>query len=596
MLKKTIKKLKIRYGIKNKILLFFTVFTIIPLSIVGFVSYSKTTDTITSVLSNYIEQTTQTLNARVSTLFDEAITILNIASDYKIKMFLNATAEDKLYTAAKDMGSIYQNLRAVNKSTDNIMDVTIIGANGNCVSERNGYYRLEKDFYDYSITQTVLDSPRDVHIFEDPEIFHVYPGEMNVLSIVTSIFKNAGTNDVYGIIKVDVQKSALMDIFSSTRWSENSFITIVNSQGIPIFKDDSQEFSRFTQENIEHVMSQNQSNGNLTDTVDGQHYLIVYNTLQSTQWKILVAIPQEEILAPICDIRNITFIAILISLLLVFFINMIISNNIVRPITGLKKLMKQASSGDFDVVVEYNTKDEMAELYECFEIMVKKIKQLLKSLLEEHENLKTSEFKSLQAQINPHFLYNTLDSVVRVAESNKNKEVIDLTIALSRFYKAVLSSGFDVVPMRLELEHAKSYLKIMKMRYHDILDYEFNINSRVLNCKFPKIILQPIIENAIYHGIKNTLKAGKVKIIMDISNNGLLHVTISDNGIGMPKEELDALKRQINNDTQLIGESYGLKNVNQRIRLFFGKQYGLELESEENSGTKVYIIVPAIEL
>lgn len=593
MSKKTLLKNKFRYGIKNKIVLFFTIFTIIPLCIVGFVSYSTTNLTVTEVLSKYIEQTTQVLNTRVSTLFNEAISILNLASDYKTKLFLKSTTEQELYNASKDMGNLYSNMRQVNKFSDNIMDVTIVGANGNCVSERSGFYHLKKPFHEYLITKTVLIDPRNVHIFGDPQAFHDYPPKNNVISMATSIFK-IGTNEAYGIILVDIEKSALMDIFSEAKWSDKSFVSIIDADGTPILQNAMLNSSGISQKNIDAVINQRQSNGNFFDTINGHRFLFVYNTLQSTRWKIVVAVPENEILAPVRNIRNIIFAGIFLSLLLVWLINTIISNSLVAPISGLKKLMKQASSGDLDVAVKYNGKDEISELYESFDKMVKKIKHLMEAQIQEQHNLKVSEFKALQAQINPHFLYNTLDSVVRVAESNKINEVIDLTIELSHFYKAVLSKNDDILTLSYELEHAQSYLKIMKLRYHDILDYEFFVDNRALNCKFPRIILQPIIENAIYHGIKNTLKAGKVEIYINLLEEKHLSITIKDNGIGIKEEKLMLLQKNIQGSMQSSSDSYGLKNINQRIRLFFGEHYGIEIDSEYNTGTVVRMIVPAI--
>jgi two-component system sensor histidine kinase YesM len=595
MLAKDTKKNKFRYGIKNKFILLFTIFTIIPLSVVGFLSYLKTTETITGVLSKYIEQTTQAQNTRLGILFDEAIMLLNMRSDLKTKVFLNSKTPDELYEAAKDMGSLFKDMRNVRKSSQNIHDVTVIGANGNCYSERNGYYRLKKSFYNYETTKKVLSEIRSVHIFDQPEVIHAYPLPTSVLSVASAIFK-VGTNEVAGIIKVDIEKSSLLSIFENARWSAESFISILNADGMPIFQKDMIDYNKFTDANIKNVIAQDKPTGNLLDSIGHTQYLIVYSTLQATQWKILIAVPEDEISAPLYDIRNVILVAVFVSLVLVFLINTIISNSLVAPITGLKKLMKQASAGDFDVNVQYKGKDELSELYASFDKMVKKIKQLLESLIQEQNNLKISEFKSLQAQINPHFLYNTLDSVVRVAESNKIDQVIDLTISLSHFYKAVLSSGLDLVPMRLELDHAESYLKIMKMRYHDILDYNFDIDNLVLNYKFPKIILQPIIENAIYHGIKNTLKRGVVEIRIHLIQNKMLNVEIEDNGIGMQPEELEELKKKLNDPIVNSGDSYGLKNVNQRIQLIFGKQYGIDIHSSYNAGTLVRITVPTIQV
>lgn len=226
------------------------------------------------------------------------------------------------------------------------------------------------------------------------------------------------------------------------------------------------------------------------------------------------------------------------------------------------------------------------------EKMVRKIKQLLESLLKEQAQVKTMEFKALQTQINPHFLYNTLDSVVRVAESGKNDEVIELIMALSNFYKSVLSSGKDIVLLSTELDHIRSYLQIMEKRYHDILSYEIQADDRALQYLIPKITLQPIVENAIYHGIKNVRKGGKVSISIQLAEDDHVNIRIQDDGLGMTEEVLDALIQSFADKEPDPKKSFGLKNVNNRLQMFFGSEYGLHITSQYHAGTLVSIEIP----
>lgn len=591
MMKRLLHKLHFPWGLKYKIILLFTAFTLIPLGIVGYYSYSKSIENYRVFLSNYIEQTTEALNVKIKTQLDEAITILNIGTDRRTLGFLNSKGADALYSTAIDMGVLFADIRNINQASADIYDVSIIGANGNCVSERYGYFKLDNDFYSYDSVKTIVDDPREVFFLENPETMHMEPLETNLMTIATGVFR-VGTNDLIGIIKVDVRKSSIQNVLADTQWSPNSLVTIVNTQGSPIFRN---SIGGFSSQSIEHVLKQNKPIGNTSFLIDKVNYLIVYNTLPTIRWRLLVGVPLEELLSPYYQTGNAILIAILFSFVIILLINTLISNNLVRPITGLKKLMKRASEGDFEVVSTYKGKDEISELYKSFDKMVKKIKQLLETLLQEQDNLKSYELKSLQSQINPHFLYNTLDSVVRVAESGENDEVIDLIIALSHFYRAVLSSG-TYIPLSTELKHVENYLIIMKKRYHNILDYSIHVDDNVLSASFPKIILQPIVENAIYHGIKNTRSGGHVSIDIEGTPQNMIDITIKDNGIGMKDEVLNQLMEKINSKYVNANESIGLKNVNERIKLYFGKEYGLKITSQHQVGTTVKIVVPFIEM
>ena len=239
------------------------------------------------------------------------------------------------------------------------------------------------------------------------------------------------------------------------------------------------------------------------------------------------------------------------------------------------------------------------ELYRSFDTMLTELKNLLNRVVTEQKNLKKSELRTLQSQINPHFLYNTLDSAVWAAESNNTDEVIDLITSLSSFYRLTLRSGMDVVSFDTEVHHVSYYLHIMQKRYRDILDSQIDVSPETLQARFPKIILQPIVENAIYHGIKNKRyvkgEQGMIRISAQKVEEHFLEVTVSDTGIGMDEAKAKLLWNKIQEGIPRSGQSYGLINVNLRLRLMFGEQYTLHLSSCPGSGTTIAIRVPLIE-
>jgi two-component system sensor histidine kinase YesM len=227
--------------------------------------------------------------------------------------------------------------------------------------------------------------------------------------------------------------------------------------------------------------------------------------------------------------------------------------------------------------------------------MVGKIKELLDAKIEEHENLKKAELRALQAQINPHFLYNTLDTIIWMAEAKRMDQVVELVRVLSRFFRITLSKGKDWITVRDEIEHIESYLAIQKMRYRDILDYRVDVPDEMRDSQMLKLTLQPLVENALYHGIKNKRNGGSI-IVRGLRLDGdLLQIQVEDNGIGMTQEQLMQIHTLLSAeaDRAVVAESgYGINNVNQRIKLYYGQEYGLTIESEYLHGTRVSLVIP----
>ena len=270
-----------------------------------------------------------------------------------------------------------------------------------------------------------------------------------------------------------------------------------------------------------------------------------------------------------------------------------ISRGIYLPIKKLHNITTTIARADLEPLVTADNVDEIAELGMSFNIMVGKVRELLDAKIKEQENLKKAELRALQAQINPHFLYNTLDTIIWMAEANRPAQVVELVRALSRFFRITLSKGKDWITVREEIEHISSYLTIQKIRYRDILDYVIDIEPEVLEATMLKLTLQPLVENALYHGIKNKRSGGVITVRGRRWDDNRLLVEVSDNGIGMTAEKVAQLRTALASEGFAGSENgFGLCNVNQRVKLYYGKQYGLTLESEYGQGTRVLLDIP----
>lgn len=273
----------------------------------------------------------------------------------------------------------------------------------------------------------------------------------------------------------------------------------------------------------------------------------------------------------------------------------IISESIYIPIKKLHNVTTTITQNDLQALMTSDNANEIAELGISFNIMIGKIKELLDSKIKEQDNLKKAEFRTLQAQINPHFLYNTLDTIIWMAEAKKNDQVIDIVRALSSFFRISLSKGKDWITIHEEIERTRSYLTIQKMRYRDILDYRIEIDADVLNSTILKLILQPLVENAIYHGIKNKRSGGTVIVRAYRKEQDKVFLEVEDDGIGFTRYRLAKIQDKINDDSDEINleeRGFGLENVNKRIKLYYGKEYGLSIISEYQAGTQVTLVIP----
>ncbi|WP_110514460.1 sensor histidine kinase [Herpetosiphon llansteffanensis] len=276
-----------------------------------------------------------------------------------------------------------------------------------------------------------------------------------------------------------------------------------------------------------------------------------------------------------------------------------ISKSIYIPIKKLHDVTTTIARHDLEALVIADNADEITELGLSFNIMVGKIKELLDAKLEEHENLKKAELRVLQAQINPHFLYNTLDAIIWMAESKRTAQIVELVSALSRFFRITLSKGRDWITIRDEIAHIESYLAIQKIRYRDILDYQIDIPEETKSGEMLKLTLQPLVENALYHGIKNKRNGGAIVVRGRWLAGDRLQIEVEDNGIGMLPERLAQIQELlaagnlwVAGAMPIVEDGYGISNVNQRIKLYYGPEYGLSIESTHGLGTCVTLIIP----
>jgi len=290
------------------------------------------------------------------------------------------------------------------------------------------------------------------------------------------------------------------------------------------------------------------------------------------------------------------FIVFLVTIFAVFA-QRSVTASINQPIKRLEDLSTRIAEGDFTAKVKLPRVKELDGLTDNLNIMADKIQELIAENIREQQNLQKSEMKALQAQITPHFLYNTLDTIVWLSEEKKNDQVIDITRAFSSFFRISLNKGKDFLTVGEEFEHVRSYLTIQKIRYRDILDYNIEYQPEMANLQILKLVLQPLVENALYHGIKNKRGRGFLSV-KGWCENSRLFFSVEDNGIGMTEEHVANIMEQINGsaDPSELSNVYGLYNVNKRLELYYDNSTKLKILSRYKEGTTICFSVPEVEI
>ncbi len=322
--------------------------------------------------------------------------------------------------------------------------------------------------------------------------------------------------------------------------------------------------------------------------------IILSNFLPIAGWRVVGIVFKSELR----DESQSVFTIFLFITLLTFFINVVLSRFLadfeLQPIRKIQNYIRKVEKGNFGYPLSPDRLDEIGDLAVSTQEMSVRIGELIETLKMEQERMRTAEFKALQAQINPHFLYNSLDSINWLIRRGDGEKASKMISALTTFFRIGLSKGHDVIPLQEELEHIRSYLAIQKIRYESQFEYLIYSSDEIHNCLVPKLMLQPLVENALYHGIKPCERKGML-IIQALLIDGHIEIEVLDNGAGMDGDTLNASREAILHTGQNKTNSYGVVSVNDRIQILAGTEYGLSFTSEQGTGTSVKIILPATQ-
>jgi len=404
------------------------------------------------------------------------------------------------------------------------------------------------------------------------------------------------TLEKLGILITNVQESYLRSLYDDIRVNKNSFFVIRDVDGT-ILSTNSSLNEREIYSILKGMKSSTGQLANYTSSLNvSGKFFIIGRTCNFTEWEILNIIPRDELLEGIRQNRVWIFLVALLCIIISTLLLLLFSSYIVNPIKQLIKVMKKVEKEDFSVSAEPTSQDEFGELTLVFNKMIKRIRYLIEEVYQQKIIKQEAEFKLLQAQINPHFLYNTLDSINWIAKMNGVEDISKMVIALGQLMRISISKGKKEITLAQEIEYINNYLLIQSMSYRDKFKVVIDVEEDMKNCILPKLILQPVVENALVHGIEKKLGKG-VLIIKASCQSSKLVIDVIDDGVGMDPVQA---KKILEYESAVVGEGeneihtgIGISNVNKRIKIIYGNDYGVDIISEIGKGTDVRIVLPA---
>jgi two-component system sensor histidine kinase YesM len=575
-------------SMQTNMVLAFVLLILMTIVIMSVVSYFLSEDAVQSNAKTYTTELVKQVNNNIKSYVNSMKYISDLVDGNPyVQQYMSGQAEDDPEKERERKQAVADFLESMAVSRADISSVSLFGYNGQFVPgnkelELNPFIDIPSLTWYRSAQEAggeYVISPSHVQpVFKDK-----YPWVVSLSMELTS--RESGTK--FGIFLIDLNFSVMNDMLQDIRLGQRGYLFIVNSEGQIVYHPQQQLiYSKLKTEKIQEVLQI--ENGTFMSGEGGNRKMY---TVQESDfgWKIVGVSYVSELVGNQNKMRLSIIVLGLICIVIAIIISLFVSQRVSQPIKQLQGYMKEVEKGNFDIQVPVPTTIEIGRLARAFNMMVGRIKELMSQVVRDQELKRRSEINALQAQINPHFLYNTLDSIIWMAESKKSQEVVLMTSALAKLFRASISKGEELVTIETELEHITNYLKIQKMRYKNKLDYRIETDESVSQYKTIKLILQPIVENAIYHGIKMKRGPGLITIYSEETAADVLLI-VEDNGNGMDEEKLAKLLTQQYEGE--AGKGVGVGNVHGRLKLYFGAQYGLSYTSKPGEGTTVTIRLP----
>ena len=577
-----------QHSIGTQIVALFMLLILVITAAMTYVSISVSTNELLDNATEYTEQLIRRVNAELDMYIEYMKDISDfIVDNGAVSVYLAAANEHRLTDAASREAQ--EQLAAAQKIRSEITAIALIPESGGALfgsagASLNTYsnYR-EADWY-----RSALQEPNEVQV-SSSRVENLIAGQYNwVVSFSKAVLDRAG--NMQGVLLIDLNYQIIDRLCADIQLGSRGYIYLIDqSGGILWHPQQDLIYAGLKEENVDEVLAA--SNGRTLSGKGKGRRLYVACESEATGWTAVgVAYTQELLRSQDRIYKTYLLIAVAaLAIALVFALQL--SSSIADPIRRLMQTMRHVESGDLHVRCQVTARNELGQLSDSFNHMIAKTADLMDERLRIEEQKRKSEWKALQAQIQPHFLYNTLDSIIWMSHAGRSEEVVEMTSALALLLRSSIGDGSDTNTLKKELAHVRSYLTIQKMRYNEKLCYEIDIDPQTENCLLPKFVLQPLVENAIYHGIKVKQQGGTVRIESLLEEDRLL-ITVEDDGVGMTPEQLAVILDKKESDAE--SSKIGVCNVNERLQLFFGPEAVMKYYSTPGKRTMVMLVLPIV--
>ena len=578
-----------RSSIQYILSLSFTAVAVVGMALMGLALFLRF-----SASSNaQAEESSQQVLAQVNRNMDNYLRAMMRVSNtvyYQVIKDLDLATEEDLESS---LDLLYENNR------DSLVSIAVFSQEGQLIAaaplaglkasvfpHRETWFTTAMD----QIENLHFSTPHVQNLFEDPD--HRYRW---VVSLSRQVELTRKGSIESGVLLVDMNFSGIEQICKDvTLPYSQGYLYLIDGSGELIYHPRQQLiYAGLLEEN--NLSAANYADGTHTETFQGQRRSVTVKTVGYTGWKLVGVVPRANMLDNYGQLMLFFLFVVFFSIFLLVFANLRLSEWITAPMKQLDRAVKELESGREPVDFTVNGPYEVEHLSRSIQSMVSTLRHLMDDIMEQEAQKRRSELDVLQSQINPHFLYNTLDSVVWMTENGRTEDAVVMLTALARFFRISLSRGSNIIPLADELEHARHYLTIQKMRYKNKFSAQISAEDGVESLYTIKLIIQPILENAIYHGMAYADGDGEIQIHAFREGEDVL-IEVTDNGPGMPEELVEQLLSPNGPAVSgAKGSGIGFRNVHQRIQLTFGPDYGLTILSEPDNGTTVRIRLPALD-
>ena len=573
-------------SLHHRLILYFMLLMMIPISVAGTLIYRasdvRISDSALALAEEVVGKTGENLEAM---LLDMQSAAKQVAEDHTVQILMaklqdSEKAEDsailELDARLKQIAGMYAGLDGVYICLD---DFTV--AKSRYYAARDEHKALPMTMEQYE----VIRNHEDIQWIVSDEGSLVADNMGNAVLSAARLLPLSSTGQPCGIVVVEVRQSYLKQIFDKKLGESGTIFLMSARSNIALLP------AAASDEIVSDAVNQIRRTDRKAATISLHDRVIFYVPLSLSEWTAIGVVMKQSLRGDSQEILTLFVITVLMTLLLTIFVSGSLADYELRPIRRIQTYIKDMENGEFGKPLPSMCSDEIGSLAENTQEMSEKIGELLETVKTEQKRMRTAEFKALQAQINPHFLYNFLDSINWLVRKGNTEKATEMISALTTFFRIGLSKGRDIITVREELEHVRSYLVIQKIRYENQFEYSFYVDPETENYFVPKLMLQPLVENALYHGIK-LCDRKCILMIQVLSHGDRIEIEVLDNGAGMDAETLESVRKAMEHKGENRANSYGVVNVNDRIQILAGQEYGLRLTSEKGVGTSARIVLP----